>query len=163
MTTLAIGRVIGRGAIDGGIIGFRGDLGAGKTMLAKGVAQGLGIFETIVSPTYTIISEYFGRLKLLHIDAYRLSSSEEFAQTGGFDLLGLKGTLTLIEWSERISAALPKECQYITLTVEENGDRLLILEGTWIESLALSRFSISKHRPLPRTTSPKARRNEKEK
>jgi len=125
------------------------------------VAQGLGIFESIVSPTYTIISEYFGRLRLIHIDAYRLSNREEFAQIGGFDLLGLKGALTLIEWSERIPDALPEECQYITLTVEENGDRLLILEGSWIENLALSRFLIPKRQPLPRTTSQRAHRNEK--
>ena len=68
--TIAIGRAIGRAAPSGSIIAFRGDLGAGKTTLAKGVAQGLGITEPIISPTFTIIAEYQGRLHLVHIDAY---------------------------------------------------------------------------------------------
>lgn len=140
--TLAIGRAIGRAAPDGGVIAFHGDLGAGKTTLAKGIAQGLGIGEPVISPTYTIISEYPGRLRLVHIDAYRLSGEEEFAQTGGQDLLGMPGTLSLVEWSERVEELLPRERQRISITIEENGDRLFILEGDWLEALDWRRFSI---------------------
>jgi len=92
--TLAVGRAIGHAAPDGTVISFRGDIGAGKTTLAKGIAEGLGIAEPVISPTYTIISEYYGRLHLVHIDAYRLSGEDEFLQTGGEELLGAPGTLS---------------------------------------------------------------------
>ncbi|GAB6277885.1 tRNA threonylcarbamoyladenosine biosynthesis protein TsaE (modular protein) [uncultured spirochete] len=140
--TLAVGRAIGHAAPDGAVISFRGDIGAGKTTLAKGIAEGLGIAEPVISPTYTIISEYYGRLHLVHIDAYRLSGEDEFLQTGGEELLGAPGTLSLIEWSERIADILPPESQRITITVEANGDRLMMIEGDWIEKIDWKRFAI---------------------
>jgi len=142
--TLAIGRTVGRAAPDGAVISLRGDLGAGKTTLAKGIAQGLGIAEPVISPTYTIISEYYGRLHLVHIDAYRLSGEDEFFQTGGEELLGAPGTLCLIEWSERIAGALPPETQQIAITVEESGGRVLAIEGIWIEKVNWRRFAAQK-------------------
>jgi tRNA threonylcarbamoyladenosine biosynthesis protein TsaE len=142
--TLAIGRAIGRAAPDGAVISLRGELGAGKTTLAKGIAQGLGIAEPVISPTYTIISEYDGRLHLVHIDAYRLSGEDEFFQTGGEELLGAPGTLSLVEWSERIADSLPPESQQITITVEANGDRAIVIEGSWIEKIDWKRFSVRK-------------------
>ena len=140
--TIAIGRAIGRTAPSGSIIAFRGDFGAGKTTLAKGVAQGLGITEPIISPTFTIIAEYQGRLHLVHIDAYRLLDEDEFVQTGGEELLGLPGSLSLIEWSERIAGILPKETQYITMVVKEDGSRIVMIEGDWIENIDWRRFVI---------------------
>ena len=142
--TIAIGRAIGRAAPSGSVIALRGDLGAGKTTLAKGVAQGLGITEPIISPTYTIIAEYQGRLHLVHIDAYRLLDEDEFVQTGGEELLGLPGSLSLIEWSERVAKILPKETQYITMVVEEGGSRIIMIEGNWIENIDWRRFVISR-------------------
>ncbi len=139
---MALGRAIGHAALDGAVISCRGDLGAGKTTLAKGIAQGLGIAESIISPTYTIISEYYGRLRFVHIDAYRLSGEDEFFQTGGEELLGAPGTLCLIEWGERISTILPPESQQITITVEESGDRLITIEGTWMEQIDWKRFAV---------------------
>jgi len=140
--TITIGRAIGRAAPSGSVIALRGDLGAGKTTLAKGVAQGLGITEPIISPTYTIIAEYQGRLHLVHIDAYRLLDEDEFVQTGGEELLGLPGSLSLIEWSERVAKILPKETQYITMVVEEDGSRIIMIEGDWIENIDWRRFVI---------------------
>ncbi|HNT58720.1 MAG TPA: tRNA (adenosine(37)-N6)-threonylcarbamoyltransferase complex ATPase subunit type 1 TsaE [Rectinema sp.] len=140
--TIAIGRAIGRAAPGGSIVAFRGDLGAGKTTLARGVAQGLGIAEPIISPTYTIIAEYQGRLHLVHIDAYRLSDEDEFVQTGGEELLGSPGSLSLIEWSERIAGVLPNETQYITMVVKQGGNRIILIEGDWIENIDWQRFKI---------------------
>jgi len=142
--TLAIGRTIGRAAPDGAVISLQGKLGAGKTTLAKGIAQGLGIVEPVISPTYTIISEYDGRLHLVHIDAYRLSGEEEFFNTGGEELLGAPGTLSLIEWSEKIADSLPPESQQITITVEENGNRTISIKGSWIEHLDWRKFAAQK-------------------
>lgn len=139
--THAIGAAIGRAAPGGAVIALCGDLGAGKTTLAHGIARGLGITEPVTSPTYTIISEYYGRLHLIHIDAYRLSGADEFMQTGGEELLGMDGTLSLIEWSEKITDILPAESQRITILVEENGDRRFTLEGIWLEKIDLRRFA----------------------
>lgn len=144
--TRAIGRRIGAGAPSGGILAFRGDLGAGKTTMTKGIAEGLGIEQTIASPTYTLISEYQGRLRLVHMDAYRLFDEDEFAATGGIELLGTPGTLCVVEWSERISGVLPKETQYVSITVEDDGTRLIMLEGSWIEMIPWRPFSIP-HEP----------------
>lgn len=110
--------------------------------MAKGIARGLGIEDTIPSPTFTIINEYAGRLRLVHIDAYRLADEEEFVQTGGEELLGAPDTVCLIEWSERISRLLPEETQTVTIRVERDNVRIIALEGTWLESLDWSRWSV---------------------
>jgi tRNA A37 threonylcarbamoyladenosine biosynthesis protein TsaE len=80
----------------------------------------------------------------VHIDAYRLSGEEEFFNTGGEELLGAPGTLSLIEWSEKIADSLPPESQQITITVEENGDRAILIEGSWIEQIDWKRFAARK-------------------
>jgi len=139
-TTLAIGRKIGSKAPSGGIIALHGNLGAGKTTLARGIAQGLGIKEPIVSPTYTIIAEYEGTLRFVHIDAYRLSDEEEFIQTGGEELLGMPGTFTVIEWSEKIFRLLPTTAQQVSLAILDETSRKLSLMGEWIEAIDWKNF-----------------------
>jgi len=119
----------------GAVIALRGGLGAGKTTFAKGLARGLGVDEEVTSPTYTIVSEYEGRLRLHHVDAYRLSGSEDFESVGGGDLLADSGGICLIEWSERIEAALPPGTVIADLSVEDDGSRRLRLEGPSIEGL----------------------------
>jgi len=81
----------------------------------------------------------------VHIDAYRLFDKEEFIQTGGTELLGSSGSLSLVEWSERIEDVLPENCQRISITIEENGDRLFIIEGDWIENVNWERFAIPRY------------------
>ena len=132
--TFALGKRIGEKAPAGSVIAFRGDLGAGKTALSKGIAAGLGIEEEVTSPTYTIISEYRGRLVLYHIDAYRLGGEADFAEIGGYELLGSPGSLCLIEWSERLPAIA--DAAIIDIQVEEDGSRRIGLAGSWLEDLA---------------------------
>jgi tRNA threonylcarbamoyladenosine biosynthesis protein TsaE len=127
--TLAFGEGIGRSVAGGTCIALRGGLGAGKTVLAKGIAKGLGIDEEVTSPTWTIVSEYEGRLRLHHVDAYRLAGHEDFSGIGGEELLADPGGLTLIEWSERIEEVLPPDVITITLDVVEDGGRLARLDG----------------------------------
>ena len=119
----------------GAVIALRGGLGAGKTTFAKGLARGLGVDDEVTSPTYTIVSEYEGRLRLHHVDAYRLSGSEDFESVGGGDLLADSGGVCLIEWSERIEAVLPPDAAVAELSVEADGSRRLRLEGPGIEAL----------------------------
>lgn len=132
--TFALGKRIGEKAPSGAVIAFRGGLGAGKTVLSKGIAAGLGIEEEVTSPTYTIISEYRGRLVLYHIDAYRLGGEADFAEIGGYELLGSPGSLCLIEWSERLPAIA--DAAVIDIQVDEDGSRRINLAGSWLEELA---------------------------
>lgn len=103
-------------------------------MLSKGIAAGLGIDEEVTSPTYTIISEYRGRLVLHHIDAYRLGGEADFAEIGGYELLGSPGSLCLIEWSERLPAIA--DAAVIEIEVEDDGARRISLAGSWLEDIA---------------------------
>ncbi len=124
---------MGRLAPGGSILALRGVLGAGKTTLAKGIARGLGIDEEVTSPTYTIVSEYEGRLHLHHVDAYRLAGEADFIEVGGEDLLADRDGLCLVEWSERIPAALPPEAATAERFVAEDGSRLLKLDWPELE------------------------------
>jgi len=100
--TLALGEEWGRAAASGLVIGLTGDLGAGKTQLAKGIARGLGITELVHSPTFTLVSEYrSGRLPLFHLDLYRLESREQIIAAGLEEYLAPKG-VTVVEWAERL-------------------------------------------------------------
>jgi tRNA threonylcarbamoyladenosine biosynthesis protein TsaE len=130
-----LGKRLGRLVSGGAVIALRGGLGAGKTTFAKGFARGLGVADEVTSPTYTIVSEYEGRLRLHHVDAYRLSGPEDFDSVGGGDLIADSGGICIIEWSERIEAALPPGTAVVDLRVEDDGSRLLRLEGASLEGL----------------------------
>ncbi|MDR0710598.1 MAG: tRNA (adenosine(37)-N6)-threonylcarbamoyltransferase complex ATPase subunit type 1 TsaE [Spirochaetaceae bacterium] len=112
----------------GTVIALKGTLGAGKTCLAGGIARGLGVTETVTSPTYTIISEYEGLLPFYHIDAYRLSGDEEFDSLGAEDML-YGGGVTVIEWSERIPRSIPPDAWVIELRLLEDGGRMIRVEA----------------------------------
>jgi len=100
--TFAIGRRLGEMASPGLVITLDGDLGAGKTVLAKGVAAGLGITQTVSSPTFTILQIYEGgRLTLYHYDVYRIGDEEEMFETGWEDAVYGEG-VCLIEWADLI-------------------------------------------------------------
>jgi tRNA threonylcarbamoyladenosine biosynthesis protein TsaE len=93
------------------------------------------VADEVTSPTYTIVSEYEGRLRLHHVDAYRLSGPEDFVSVGGEDLVADYGGVCLIEWSERIGGALPYSTATADLVVEADGSRILRLEGAGLEAL----------------------------
>ena len=132
--TEALGAGIAAHLTAGSVIALRGALGAGKTCLAKGIARGLGIAETVTSPTYTIVSEYCTAqcVPLYHIDAYRLSGDEDFENTGALELLGSSG-IALIEWSERIPCSIPSDAISINIEICGPAERVLRISG--LESL----------------------------
>ena len=132
---MALGERLGKAVAGGTVIALRGGLGAGKTTFAKGFARGLGIEDEVTSPTYTIVSEYEGRLRLHHIDAYRLSGAEDFDSIGGEDLMADSSGVCLVEWSERIEAALPQDVAVADFAVEADGSRLLKIAGSGLEAL----------------------------
>jgi tRNA threonylcarbamoyladenosine biosynthesis protein TsaE len=132
---MRLGERLGAGIAGGAVIALRGGLGAGKTTFAKGFARGLGVDEEVTSPTYTIVSEYEGRLRLHHVDAYRLSGAEDFEAVGGADLLADSGGVCLIEWSERVAGALPPGTAVAELEPRDDGSRLARIEGAILEEL----------------------------
>jgi len=99
--TETLGETWGRAAESGLVLGLSGDLGAGKTQLVKGLARGLGIQARVHSPTFSLVNEYDGgRLKLFHLDLYRLDTREQVADAGLEQYFSPEG-VTVIEWAER--------------------------------------------------------------
>lgn len=106
--TFDIGKCLGELASEGAIVCLNGDLGAGKTHFAKGLAAGLGITEHITSPTYNIVNEYYGKTKFVHFDVYRIAEPEEMYDIGFDDYLNGSGVI-LIEWANIIAELLPED------------------------------------------------------
>jgi tRNA threonylcarbamoyladenosine biosynthesis protein TsaE len=100
--TEALGEKFGRAGRAGLVIALSGDLGAGKTQFVKGLARGLGVSGRVHSPTFTLVNEYAGgRLKLFHLDLYRLETAEQILSAGIEEYLQPEG-VSVIEWAERI-------------------------------------------------------------
>lgn len=114
--TIKIGEKIGLSLKKGDIIAYKGTLAAGKTTLTKGIAKALQVDEVITSPTFTLISEYYGKLPLYHFDVYRLDSVEEFLNLGSEEMMYGDGVCA-IEWSEKIESALPKDAIIINIEI----------------------------------------------
>ncbi len=107
--TFAIGSMLGREAEAGQIYCLDGDLGAGKTVFARGFADGLGIHEPVTSPTFTIIREHRdGRLPLFHFDVYRIGDPGEM-EAIGYEEYFFGDGVCLVEWSELISELIPDD------------------------------------------------------
>lgn len=104
--TRAIGHALGRLAHPGTLLALHGELGAGKTQLAKGVASGLGVTSVVNSPTFVLMNEHVGRLRLYHVDAYRLGDPEEAVAAGLLDEREIDG-VTVVEWADRLAGWLP--------------------------------------------------------
>ncbi len=120
--TFRLGRIIGKNLKGGTIVCLLGELGAGKTVLAKGLGQGLGVKEEITSPTFTLIQEYCleeNNLTFVHMDIYRLQYPEEAEVIGVTDYFR-DDCICLIEWPEIIYALLPED--RIEIRIEGSGD-----------------------------------------
>lgn len=105
-TTRSLGAALARVAQPGDRLLLWGDLGAGKTQLAKGFGAGLGIATAVTSPTFVLMAEYAGRLPLFHLDLYRLAEAADAWSSGLVDERQETG-VTLVEWPDRLGEALP--------------------------------------------------------
>jgi tRNA threonylcarbamoyladenosine biosynthesis protein TsaE len=112
--TQAIGTRLARAARAGDLICLRGELGAGKTQLAKGFGAGLEVTDTINSPSFVLMAEYAGRLPLFHVDLYRLADAADALAGGIIDDRQATG-VTLVEWPERMGDVLPEGRLDITI------------------------------------------------
>ena len=112
----------------GDVILLEGDLGAGKSEFARGTAAGLGVQETVTSPSFTILNVYeSGRLPLYHFDWYRLESAEELYELGMDEYLGGDG-IALVEWPGRCPDAVPEDCLLIRIEAEGETSRRITEE-----------------------------------
>ena len=114
-----IGEALAKTLKGGDVVAYYGDLGAGKTAFTRGLARGLGCTGRVSSPTFTIVNEHEGTLPLFHFDMYRLSDEEELFDIGWEDYL-TRGGICAVEWSERVSGALPEDA--ITVTIERHSE-----------------------------------------
>jgi tRNA threonylcarbamoyladenosine biosynthesis protein TsaE len=96
----------------GAVLALHGELGSGKTCFVQGLAEAFGVSAIVNSPTYTIINEYYGRLRLNHVDLYRLKSEADVLGIGLDELLEGEG-ITAIEWPEKAAAILPKDTIHV--------------------------------------------------
>jgi tRNA threonylcarbamoyladenosine biosynthesis protein TsaE len=115
LATRAIGRALGREARPGTLIALIGELGAGKTQLAKGVAEGLDVPTVVNSPTFVLMNEHAGRLRLYHADAYRLAEPEEALDAGLIEDRQSDGVV-VVEWADRLEGWLPADRLEITIS-----------------------------------------------
>jgi tRNA threonylcarbamoyladenosine biosynthesis protein TsaE len=127
--TLELARAVGELLQAGDVVSLVGELGAGKTVFARGVARALGVTELVVSPTFTIVREYEGRVPLVHVDVYRIEAVQELHDLG-FEEVVRDDAVTLVEWGDRIDGLLPGDRLDIRLAPGAADDeRVVEIEG----------------------------------
>ncbi len=125
--TEAVGAKLAATLRGAAVIALHGDLGAGKTVLTRGIARGLGITEPVTSPTFAIIQEYPGRdLRLYHMDMYRIQGEHDALAFGIDEYLFDSDAVSVIEWAERITELLPPHHLVITITRHHDHRRIHI-------------------------------------
>ena len=135
--TRKIGSIFGELAQPGDVLLLEGKLGAGKTCLTQGIALGLGIEDYVLSPTFVIMREFYGRLPLYHVDLYRLDNIDESLDLGLDDYLYVDG-LCVLEWAEKALSILPRKYLMVRIDYLSDTERTFKLEpqGKRYEELA---------------------------
>ncbi len=130
--TITLGKTMGETVFPGAVILFFGDLGAGKTALVSGMAEGLGSTDRVSSPTYTLMHQYQGKLNLCHFDLYRLSTDDDFYDIGAEEYLS-DSYVCAIEWPQKCIGAMPEDRLEVHLSFGDSmDDRVikLVAKGT---------------------------------
>ena len=142
--TRSLGEAVASALRPKDVVSLTGDLGAGKTTLVQGMARALGVEQPVISPTFNLVREYAGRLRLVHMDVYRLERLNEVLELG-FDEMIEDDGVVMIEWGDAIEALLPEARLEIELILPPSGDdrsiHLSARGATWAarwEALELS-------------------------
>ncbi len=116
---MRLGRLLAKEVQRGDVIGLVGPLGSGKTLFIKGFCEGLGIDPTgVLSPTFTLIHHYSGRIPVYHFDAYRLKNGKEFEDLGYEELFFGEG-VSLVEWADKVRKFLPEGSRILTFEIAD--------------------------------------------
>jgi len=126
--TIALGERLAAGWPAGTVVALSGDLGAGKTALTKGIARGLGVTDTITSPTFTLVNEHAARdgQRLYHVDLYRLDQPQQAVEIGIEEELAPNGW-TVIEWAEKLGDVLPADAVRIHIEIVGENERKITI------------------------------------
>ena len=148
--TRALGEELGRDVlVAGDVVVLTGELGTGKTALAQGVGRGLAVDGPVVSPTFTLVREYDGRVHLCHVDLYRLDRMQEIHDLGLEE--HLDDSVTLIEWGEVAATALPSDRLEVRITAGAGPDEriieLVLLGESWRRRSRRLAEIVEGHRP----------------
>jgi tRNA threonylcarbamoyladenosine biosynthesis protein TsaE len=138
--TIKLARALGAVLPAGACVALYGDLGAGKTVFARGLIHGLGVADdvAVTSPTFVIVSEYSGRVPIHHVDAYRLAGAGDIVELGSREMF-FSDAVSIVEWPERIEGALADERLDVRLAVAGESVRTIELAATGkthVEALA---------------------------
>ena len=138
--TELVGHRLGGILFPGACLALFGELGSGKTVLARGIARGLGVGPAtpVTSPTFVIVSEYQGRLPMHHVDAYRLRGEHDIVDLGSRELF-FDRAVSVVEWADRIIGALPEERLDVFMAVSGTSQRALTLKPMGEAYLTLAR------------------------
>ncbi len=131
-----LGKCLGQFLRPGDFLGLQGPLGAGKTVLVRGIAQGAQVNpQEVASPSYAIVYPYQGRILIHHADLYRVEEEEELYSTGFYDLLGGESAV-IVEWIDRVPQAMPSEGVLLTIERLKRGRRVIFApQGARAEQL----------------------------
>ena len=135
--TRCAGRLLGACAAPGDVVVLTGDLGAGKTVIAKGVAEGIGIETPVTSPTFNILLLHRGRTDLAHFDLYRLENPAELEDIDFWGVLE-SGAVALIEWGDRFPDELPDDVLTLSIAITGDESRAISIESSGPRSAALA-------------------------
>lgn len=127
--TERLGELLAASLTPGNVLAYTGALGMGKTAFTRGLARGLGYRGRVTSPTFTVVNEYDGAPPLFHFDMYRLSSSDDLFDIGWEDYLN-RGGICAVEWSERVSDALPDDTIFVDIRRHEENENWRIITIT---------------------------------
>ena len=128
--TAALGRALGGLLEEGDLVSLSGDLGAGKTTFVQGAAAALSVSEPVLSPTFTLVRTYAGRVPVHHVDVYRLRAIQDVLDLGWDELLE-GGGVVIVEWGDAIDAILPASRLEVRLTIPdgEADAREVVVQG----------------------------------
>ena len=127
--TMAVGEAVASLIREGDALALTGELGAGKTTFIRGVARALGFDGAVASPTFTLVREYQGRVRIYHVDVYRLERVQDVLDLG-LDEMAAEGGVLLVEWGDAVEGFLPDDHLLAEITLVSEGDaRRIVVTG----------------------------------
>ena len=126
--TLSLGKKIGHSLSRGDVVAIRGELGAGKSVIARGICEGLGMLQRTRSPSFTFMNRYRGPIDVYHIDLYRIERMGELATLGWEDVL-YSDAITVIEWADKLGFLLPPASLEISIEITGEETRRISLKA----------------------------------